>query len=94
MCGIFAKLAAKESFLTMKFMLFYGTSLFILVVYSFLWQIILRRIPLNTAYSNKGVVIVWGMIWGGLFFGEEMNIAKIIAVVLIIIGVVFIGRSN
>lgn len=35
------------------------------------WQQILHYLPLTFAYANKGVSLVWGMIWGALFFQEK-----------------------
>jgi multidrug transporter EmrE-like cation transporter len=94
LCGIFSKLSAKQNFLSINFILFYGLSLFILVVYSLLWQIILQKLPLTTAFSNKGIVIVWSILWGFLFFDEKFTITKIVATSLIIAGIAVIGSAD
>jgi drug/metabolite transporter (DMT)-like permease len=91
---ICAKLAAKEEFLSIRFILFYFLSLLILLIYSVLWQRILRKLPLTTAFSNKGVVVIWGMIWGTVFFGESLNAAKVAAALLIVSGIVVLGKAN
>jgi multidrug transporter EmrE-like cation transporter len=94
LCGVFSKLSAKQDFLSISFIIFYGLSLFILVVYSLLWQIILQKLPLTIAYSNKGVVVIWGILWGFLFFGENFTIIKIVAAILIIAGIAVIGSAD
>ena len=85
--GIFSKLASKQSFLSLKFILCYGSLLFIMFVYAIGWQQIIKRLPLMMAYANRAVTIVWGIIWGLLFFNEKLNVGKIIGAVIVIAGV-------
>ena len=85
--GIFSKLASKQPFLSLKFILCYGALLFIMFVYAIGWQQIIKRIPLTMAYANRAVTIVWGIIWGLLFFNEKLNVGKIIGAVIVIAGV-------
>jgi drug/metabolite transporter (DMT)-like permease len=86
--GISIKLASRQRFLSIHFLIFYGLCLLILIIYSFLWQLILRRISLVTAYFNRSFLVIWGMLWGVLFFGENLNIPKIVSGILIITGMV------
>ena len=85
--GIFSKLASKQSFLSLKFILCYGSLLFIMFVYAIGWQQIIKRLPLTMAYANRAVTILWGIIWGLLFFNEKLNVGKIIGAVIVIAGV-------
>lgn len=85
--GIFSKLASKQSFLSLKFILCYGSLLFIMFVYAIGWQQVIKRLPLTMAYANRAVTIVWGIIWGLLFFNEKLNVGKIIGAVIVIAGV-------
>ena len=85
--GIFSKLASKQSFLSLKFILCYGSLLFIMFVYAIGWQQIIKRLPLTTAYANRAVTIVWGIIWGLLIFNEKLNVGKVIGAVIVIAGV-------
>ena len=39
------------------------------------------------AYANRAITIVWGIIWGLLFFNEKLNVGKIIGAVIVIAGV-------
>ena len=39
------------------------------------------------AYANRAVTIVWGIIWGLLFFNEKLNLGKVIGAVIVIAGV-------
>ena len=85
--GIFSKLASKQSFLSLEFILCYGALLFIMFVYAIGWQQVIKRLPLTMAYANRAVTIVWGIIWGLLFFNEKLNVGKIIGAVIVIAGV-------
>ena len=44
--------------------------------------------PLTLAYANKAVTVIWGMVWGVLFFGESITVTKAIGAVVVIFGVV------
>lgn len=92
--GILSKLAAGVDFLSWQFLLLYGGVLFILFAYALGWQQILKRMPLTTAFSNKAVTIVWGIIWGAVFFAEPVTLLKVVGAVLIIVGVVMYSRAD
>ena len=85
--GIFSKIASKQPFLSLKFILCYGALLFIMFVYAIGWQQVIKRLPLTMAYANRAITIVWGIIWGLLFFNEKLNVGKIIGAVIVIAGV-------
>lgn len=91
---IFSKSAAATDFLSPQFCLFYAGIIFLLGVYAVGWQQILKRLPLTTAFSNKAVTIVWGIIWGCVFFAESITLAKVIGAVLIIAGVVLFSQED
>ncbi len=94
--GICSKTAATKDFLSFEWILLYGIVLLSLAVYALLWQQVLKKVPLNTAYANKAVTVIWGMVWGTLVFGETITIGNIIGSVLILAGIVLMvtGGSN
>lgn len=73
-----------------KFIMLYGILLAILVVYALLWQKVLKKMKLVTAYANKSITIIWGLIWGVLLFNETVTINKILGILVIILGVYFV----
>lgn len=85
--GICSKTASGKQFLSFEFILFYGLVLLILAVYAVLWQQVIKRIPLNIAYANKAVTLVWGMVWGAVVFKERISLANIIGAVIVLAGV-------
>ena len=92
--SVVAKYASFESLLSTKFILLYGISLAILFVYSILWQLVLRKYPLSTIYAHRSIVTIWGLAWGILLFGESIGFAKIIAMLLIVTGIIVIGKED
>ena len=92
--GICSKSAASETFFSMRFCLLYGGMIFILMVYAIGWQQIIKRLPLTTAYANKAVTVVWGLIWGVIFFGEKVTAGKCVGIVLVITGIILFAVSE
>lgn len=92
--GILSKLAAGVDFSSFDFCILYGGALCLLGFYAIGWQQILKKLPLTTAFSNKAVTIVWGIIWGALFFFEPITLPKAVGALLIIAGVVLFSHAD
>lgn len=76
------------------FALFYGGVLLILCLYALGWQQCIKKLPLSTAYANKAMVIVWGMLWGTMLFHEPLHWGKPAGAALIIAGIVLFSREG
>lgn len=94
MSGICSKLASGENFLSIKFCIYYGLIIFLLGFYAIGWQQIIKRLPLTTAFANKAVTIIWGIIWGLCFFSEPITFGKMAGAVLVVLGVVIFAYSE
>lgn len=92
--GFFSKNASSEPVFSPRFLALYSGMLLILFVYAIGWQQIIKRLPLTLAFANKAVTVVWGMIWGILFFGEGINALNVIGAVLVVSGVVLFAMSD
>lgn len=92
--GICSKLAGGEPFFSLKFCFYYGIIIAILGLYAIGWQQIIKRMPLTTAFANKAVTVVWGLVWGAVFFREEITVGKLIGAALVVIGVVIFAKSD
>lgn len=68
--------------------------LLVLLVYALGWQQVIKRIPLTLAFMNKAVTIVWGILWGFLLFGEQVNVGKVVGAILVIAGVVLFAKAD
>ncbi len=94
MSGICSKKAAGVPFFSAQFCVYYGLIISLLGLYAIGWQQIIKRLPLTTAYANKAITVVWGIIWGAVFFNESITIGKIIGAILVILGVVLFAYSD
>lgn len=94
MSGICSKMAAQQEFLSFQFCLYYAIIIILLGFYAIGWQQIIKRLPLTTAFANKAVTVVWGIIWGAIFFHEEITLGKVIGAALVIIGVIIYARAD
>lgn len=92
--SVFSKMASKEAFLSWGFILYYGLFLLILFVYAILWQQILKRFPLTVAFANKAITILWGIVWGYLFFGEALRWGMLLGSVIIVSGIYLVVSDD
>lgn len=92
--SILGKLAAGENFLSLRWCCLYGGVIVLLGIYAVGWQQIIKRMPLTSAYANKAVTTVWGLVWGILFFSEKITPGKIAGIVLIVGGVILFSISD
>lgn len=76
MSGICSKLASGEKFFKPTFLSLLCNYNFIACFYAIGWQQIIKRLPLTTAFANKAVTVVWGIIWGAVFFRKKLRLKK------------------
>ncbi len=88
--GLFSKMASQEDFLSWKFIIYYAVVICNLGIYAIVWQQILKRISLVEAYANKAVIIIWGILWGKIFFQEQITYNKIVGALIIICGIILV----
>ena len=94
--SVFAKLAglrlaAQDAGMTLAFLAAEAAAL---LAYSLLWQLVLRRMPLSFAYSNKGVCTLWTALFGLAFFGEQMTWGKAAGLVVVLAGVALVVTDH
>lgn len=88
--SVCSKLAAQQPFLSAAFIVLYGLMLLALVTYAVGWQQVIKHLPLTTAYANKAVTVVWGILLGLAVFGEAVTPRQVIGAVIIICGIVLL----
>ncbi len=89
-----SKLASQCDFLSFWFIFWYGLVILNLGVYAIVWQQIIKHLPLSTAYANKAITIVWGILWGYIFFQEQIKWNMILGAVIVIAGVILVVKSD
>ena len=92
--GILSKLAAGQPFLSLGFCLCYGGMIAILGVYAIGWQQIIKHMPLTSAYANRAVTVVWGVVWGVLVFHEGVSVLQLVGCALVVAGVALFAFAD
>lgn len=85
--GICSKVAAMQPFLSIGFFLYWLMGIALMGIYAIGWQQVMKRLPLTVAYANKAVTVVWGLLWGSIFFHEPVTAGKLAGSLLVVIGV-------
>ncbi|MBR7153753.1 MAG: EamA family transporter [Paludibacteraceae bacterium] len=91
--GICTKMAALQPTFSWPYLLWFGAACAIIGAYAILWQQVLRRIELSTAYMFKGTTLIFTMLIAALLFGETITIPNIIGSIIIITGITILSRA-
>jgi multidrug transporter EmrE-like cation transporter len=70
-----------------KFNLLFSIEILIFAFYALLWQQLIKRMDLDAAYSIKGTVILWTLVWSKLFFNESIKTTNIVGALIILLGI-------
>ena len=91
--NIFMKLSSLgESLIITLFFLFCAFG--VLGVYAILWQQVLKRIPLTTAFMFKSVTVIYGMAFASFLFKEQISANNIAGACMIIVGIIILGWKS
>ena len=92
--GVLSKLAAQYPFMSLRFLLLYGAGIGLLGVYAIGWQQVIKRLPLTTAYANRAVSVIWGIVWGTIIFHERLNVYQVAGALIVLVGVVLYAWAD
>ena len=91
--GICTKMAAMQPPMSWPYLLWFGGAVAIIGAYAILWQQILKRIELSTAYMFKGTTLIFTMLIAALLFGEAITVPNILGSLIIITGIILLARA-
>ncbi len=91
--SIFTKMASQHEMLSWPYLLWIAGAVGVMGLYALLWQQVIARMPLSTAYMFKGTSLVFVLLFSALLFGETITLNNIIGSVIIIIGIVMFAKS-
>lgn len=92
--GILSKKASTFPVLSMQFIAIYSTILLMFFVYAVLWQQILKRVTLTTAFISRSSLVIWSLVWSVLFFGESVSVKNLIGAVIIVLGIMVVANDD
>lgn len=84
--AVFSKFASKHDLFSFHYLLFFSFLVIGLGIYAILWQIILKKTPLNIAFMFKSSTIIFGLLFSYFLFEENVTLPNIIGGIIIIIG--------
>ena len=93
-CSSISSKMAALNMPSIKGLMFYSITVFILGVYAIAWQQVIKHLPLITAYANKAVTTIWGLIWGYFLFHEKITPLKLIGAAVVIFGVYLVVSGD
>ncbi len=91
--GICTKMASLQQMFSWRYLLWFGGAVAVIGLYAVLWQQILRRVELSTAYMFKGSTLIFTMLIAALLFGESITLPNILGSIIIITGITLLARS-
>lgn len=88
--SVFSKLASGYEFLSLSYLVCLGGVVSMLGVYAVLWQIALKRIPLNQAYLFRSLGLVYGLCIAHFIFNEKITVQNIGGCCLVLTGMLLL----
>ena len=91
--SIFTKMASRQEMLSCPYLLWIAGAVGAMGVYAILWQQVITKMPLSTAYMFKGTSLIFVLLISALLFGETITTANVIGSVIIISGIVLFAKA-
>ena len=91
--SIFTKMASRQDELSWTYLLWIAGAMGVMGLYAILWQQVIKRMPLSTAYMFKGTSLVFVLLISVLLFGETISINNLIGSAIIIVGIVLFAKA-
>lgn len=92
--GLFTKLASNCGFLSFSYIFYLCVTVAILGLYAVLWQVVLKRVPLSTAYMFRSFGLVYSLIIAHFVFDEIILLQNIIGCGFVITGLIIIAQGE
>lgn len=91
--SVLAKYASAQSSFLIASIYLLG-EIFVLGIYAVLWQQALKKFPLVVAMSNKGVTVIFSLIWSILLFQERISATNIVGTLMILFGIWMVSADE
>ena len=91
--SIFTKMASRQEMLSWPYLLWMAGAVGVMGVYALLWQQVIKRMPLSTAYMFKGTGLIFGLLIAWAILGECITTNNIIGAAIIVAGIALFAKS-
>ena len=86
-------MASRQEILSWPYLLWIAGAVGVMGVYALLWQQVIRRMPISTAYMFKGTSLIFILLISVLLFGEAITLNNIIGSAIIVLGIVLFSKA-
>lgn len=91
--SICTKMASRQEILSWPYLLWIVGAIGVMGVYALLWQQVIVKMPLSTAYMFKGTSLIFVLLFSALLFGEAITTNNLIGSAIIIVGIMLYAKS-
>ena len=91
--SIFTKMTSMQEMLSWPYLWWIAGTIGVMGVYAVLWQQVIKRMALSTAYMFKGTSLIFVLLISALLFGEAITVNNVIGSAIIITGIVLYAKA-
>ena len=91
--SICTKMASQQEMLSWPYLFWIAGAVGVMGIYALLWQQVIAKMPLSTAYMFKGTSLIFVLLFSVLLFGEAITLNNVIGAVIIIIGIILFAKA-
>ena len=85
---------AEYGFWSWQYILLFGSMIAVLGIYAVLWQQVLKKVDLITAYVHKSTTLIWSLLWATALFRETVRWNNVLGIIIIVIGIVLVTKDD
>lgn len=63
-------------------------------VYAILWQKVLKKVDLITAYVNKSTTLIWSLLWSATVFHESIQWNNVLGILIVVVGIILVTSDD
>lgn len=86
-------MASRQEMLSWPYLLWIAGAIGVMGLYALLWQQVIARMPISTAYMFKGTSLIFVLLFSVLLFDEAITLNNVIGSVIIIVGIVLFAKT-
>ncbi len=87
------KMASPHEFLSVPYILWMLGAIGVMGLYAVLWQQVLTRIPLSSAYMFKGTSLIFVLLLSAWLFHEGISWQNVLGSIIIVSGIILYAKS-
>lgn len=91
--SICTKMASRQEMHSWPYFFWIIGAIGVIGLYALLWQQVIARMPLSTAYMFKGTSLIFILLISALLFDEAITTNNLIGSAIIIVGIILYARA-